>query len=59
MSELEKLTQIINTIFSNDNQARNEGEAVLKSLRESDFNQYVYTFGNLLNGIHLSISLDS
>ena len=50
MSELERLTQIITTIFSNNNQARNESEAILKKLQERDFNEYVSVFCNLLNG---------
>jgi len=49
MSELEQLTLIINTILGNDNQARSEGEALLKKLRENDFNQYIYLFTTLLN----------
>jgi hypothetical protein len=54
MSELDKLTEIIVTILGNDNQARNQGELLLKKLRESDFNTYIITFANLLNGIFLS-----
>jgi hypothetical protein len=39
MSELEQLTLLINSVLGNDNQARSEGENLLKKSRESDFNQ--------------------
>jgi hypothetical protein len=53
MSDLDQLTQVIQVILSNDNQARIQGENLLLSLRQGDFNSYVITFANLLNGINL------
>lgn len=54
MSDLDRLTEIIVAILGNDNQARNQGELLLKKNRDSDLNTYIITFANLLNGIFLS-----
>ena len=51
MSELEHLTNIILTILSKDNQARNESEAYLQELQVKDLDQYTLVFIQLLNGI--------
>ena len=51
MSELEHLTNIILTILSKDNQARNESEAYLQELQVKDLDQYTLAFVQLLNGI--------
>ena len=50
MSELEQVTQIINTILSNDNDARKRSEALLKDLREKNINGYILAFASLLKG---------
>jgi hypothetical protein len=48
MSELEQLTQIIDTILAHDNKNRKEGEAILKNIRDRDFNAYITAFTSLL-----------
>jgi len=48
MSELEQLTQIIDTILGNDNDQRKQMENLLKTLRDKDFSEYVVAFTNLL-----------
>jgi len=50
MSELEQLTQIIDTILSNNNENRKQGEALLKNIRDRDFNAYIAAFTSLLKG---------
>jgi len=50
MSELEQLTQIIDTILANNNEDRKKMEELLKSLRDRDFSEYVLAFTNLLKG---------
>ena len=51
MSELEQLTQIIDTILGIDNDQRKQMENLLKTLRDKDFSEYVVAFTNLLKGI--------
>jgi len=53
MSELEHLTNIILTILSKDNQARNESEAYLQELQVKDIDQYTLVFIQLLNGTQI------
>ncbi len=55
MSELEQLTQIIDTILAHDNKNRKEGEAILKNIRDRDFNAYISAFTSLLKGKKTSI----
>jgi len=54
MSELEDLTRIILAILGNNNEDRHQAETLLRKIREENFNQYIYVFCSLLNGIILS-----
>jgi len=49
MSELEHLTNIILTILSKDNQARNESESYLGELQMKNLDQYILVFIQLLS----------
>lgn len=55
MSDLEKLTGLIEGILAGSNEVRKQNEEVLKQLRTSDPNTYIMTFTNLLNGTYFSI----
>jgi len=54
MSELEQLTQIIDTILAQNNENRKQGEALLKNIRDRDFNAYIYAFTSLLKATNQS-----
>ena len=52
MSDLERLTGLIEGILGGSNEVRKQNEDILKQLRLSDPNTYVMTFANLLNGTY-------
>jgi len=48
MSDLDQLTQIISGIMTGSNETIKENEAILKRLRETNINEYIITFANLM-----------
>lgn len=52
MSDLEKLTGLIEGILAGSNEVRKQNEETLKQLRQSDPDTYVMTFAHLLNGTY-------
>ncbi len=50
MSDLEQLTELIKGVLGGDNQTIKNNEAILKTIRERDINQYITTFFTLLHG---------